>query len=293
MAPGQISRATPVGAGARRACAKCGHQHIACNSCKNRHCSKCRGPRAAKGWMAVRAEDLLLVEYFHVVFPLPTEIVRLAYANTKALYRLPSRASAETVTTIAADPRHLVASRHDQRAPHLGIGDDPPSACPHDHPRRRAVVRRHPMDPLPPRVLPVRPGSCRGCSAASSWKDWRHCTVPARWRSSSGPRRCWSISAATPTASSAPTPTTRSRFSYRAPPDPRGFRHERFPTRADMVAGNQRCASARIGKPSSSFVAPRTDVGCRPIPARSLADEGPVPASSATAHARFQDTYTS
>jgi predicted Zn-ribbon and HTH transcriptional regulator len=52
------------------ACTKCNHQHIAYNSCKNRHCPKCQGP-AARDWMAARSEDLLPVEYFHVVFTLP------------------------------------------------------------------------------------------------------------------------------------------------------------------------------------------------------------------------------
>lgn len=48
-------------------CAKCGHHHLSYNSCRNRHCPKCKGP-AARDWMAAHAEDLLPVEYFHVVF---------------------------------------------------------------------------------------------------------------------------------------------------------------------------------------------------------------------------------
>jgi hypothetical protein len=89
-------------------CAKCGHQHIAYNSCKNRHCPKCQGP-AARDWMAARTEDLLPVEYFHVVFTLPAEIAQIAYWNKKAAYGLLFRASAETVTTIAADPKRMGA----------------------------------------------------------------------------------------------------------------------------------------------------------------------------------------
>ncbi|NDV53922.1 MULTISPECIES: IS91 family transposase [unclassified Salipiger] len=89
-------------------CAKCGHHHIAYNSCKNRHCPKCQGP-AARDWMAARAEDLLPVEYFHVVFTLPAEIAQIALWNKKAIYGLLFRASAETVTTIAADPKRLGA----------------------------------------------------------------------------------------------------------------------------------------------------------------------------------------
>jgi hypothetical protein len=90
------------------ACTKCDHQHIAYNSCKNRHCPKCQGP-AARDWMAARADDLLPVEYFHVVFTLPTEIARIAYWNKRAVYGLLFKASAETVTTIAADPKRLGA----------------------------------------------------------------------------------------------------------------------------------------------------------------------------------------
>ncbi len=90
------------------ACMKCGHQHVAYNSCKNRHCPKCQAP-AARDWMAARAEDLLPVEYFHVVFTLPAEIARIAYWNKRAIYGLLFRASAETVTTIAADPKRLGA----------------------------------------------------------------------------------------------------------------------------------------------------------------------------------------
>ena len=90
------------------ACTKCNHQHIAYNSCKNRHCPKCQGP-AARDWLETRAEDLLPVEYFHLVFTLPAEIARIAYQNKKAIYDLLFKTSAETVMTIAQNPRHLGA----------------------------------------------------------------------------------------------------------------------------------------------------------------------------------------
>jgi hypothetical protein len=90
------------------ACTKCDHQHIAYNSCKNRHCPKCQGP-AARDWMAARAEDLLPVEYFHLVFTLPAEVARIAYWNKKAVYGLLFKASAQTVATIAADPKRMGA----------------------------------------------------------------------------------------------------------------------------------------------------------------------------------------
>lgn len=89
-------------------CAKCGHQHIAYNSCKNRHCPKCQG-LAARDWMAAHAEDLLPVEYFNLVFTLPAEIAQIAFWNKKAVYGLLFKASAETVMTIAVDPKRLGA----------------------------------------------------------------------------------------------------------------------------------------------------------------------------------------
>ena len=59
--------------------------------------------------MAARAEDLLPVAYFHVVFTLPAEIARIAYWNKKAVYGLLFKASAQTVLTLAVDPKRLGA----------------------------------------------------------------------------------------------------------------------------------------------------------------------------------------
>ncbi len=90
------------------ACTKCGHAHIAYNSCRNRHCPKCQGA-ASQDWMQARMEDLLPVEYFHVVFTIPSEIAQIAYQNKAAVYGLLFKASAQTLLTIAADPKHLGA----------------------------------------------------------------------------------------------------------------------------------------------------------------------------------------
>jgi predicted Zn-ribbon and HTH transcriptional regulator len=89
-------------------CEDCGHSRIAYNSCRNRHCPKCQGA-AARDWLAAREADLLPVGYFHVVFTLPTELASVAYQNKAVVYDLLFRAAAETLLTIAADPRHLGA----------------------------------------------------------------------------------------------------------------------------------------------------------------------------------------
>lgn len=90
------------------ACTKCGHQHIAYNSCRNRHCPKCQGG-AARDWMQARIDDLLPVEYFHVVFTLPAQIADIACQNKAVVYDLLFKAASQTLLTIAADPRHLGA----------------------------------------------------------------------------------------------------------------------------------------------------------------------------------------
>jgi hypothetical protein len=89
-------------------CEKCDHTDIAYNSCRNRHCPKCQGT-AAKEWLTDREAELLPVPYYHVVFTLPAPIADIAYQNKAAIYAILFKAAAETLTTIAADPKHLGA----------------------------------------------------------------------------------------------------------------------------------------------------------------------------------------
>ncbi|MFX0547558.1 IS91 family transposase [Roseovarius sp. S1116L3] len=132
-------------------CAKCGHHHVAYNSCKNRHCPKCQGP-AARDWMAARAGDLLPVEYFHVVFTLPAEIAQIAYWNKKAAYGLLFRASAETVMTIAADSKRMGA-----RVGITSVLHTWGSALTH-HPHIHMIVPGGGLSPDGTRWVPCRPG---------------------------------------------------------------------------------------------------------------------------------------
>jgi hypothetical protein len=89
-------------------CEDCAHTTIAYNSCRNRHCPKCQGA-AAREWMEERQAELLPVPYFHIVFTLPSAIGDIAYQNKAAIYALLFKAAAETMLTIAADPKHLGA----------------------------------------------------------------------------------------------------------------------------------------------------------------------------------------
>jgi hypothetical protein len=94
--------------GHTEACGDCGLVRIAYNSCRNRHCPKCQGLARAE-WLADRQAELLPVPYFHVVFTVPTAVAAIAFQNKARVYAILSRAAAETLRTIAADPRHLGA----------------------------------------------------------------------------------------------------------------------------------------------------------------------------------------
>jgi hypothetical protein len=89
-------------------CGGCGTTRIAYNSCRNRHCPKCRGPARAQ-WLAERKAELLPVPYFHVVFTLPAPVGEIAFHNKAVVYAILFRTAAETLASIAADPKHLGA----------------------------------------------------------------------------------------------------------------------------------------------------------------------------------------
>lgn len=88
----------------------CGHRVPVYNSCSNRSCPKCQGPARAR-WLAEREAELLPVqEYFHVVFTVPHQLAAVALQNAKTIYTILFRSVAETMLTIAADPKHLGAA---------------------------------------------------------------------------------------------------------------------------------------------------------------------------------------
>ncbi len=91
-----------------RRCGACGHQQIAYNSCRNRHCPKCQAQKQAV-WLEAQCANLLEVPYYHIVFTLPQALSPLALQNKRVLYGLLFRAASETLSTIARDPKHLGA----------------------------------------------------------------------------------------------------------------------------------------------------------------------------------------
>lgn len=87
---------------------KCGHERIAYNSCRNRHCPKCQSSNRER-WIMAREEDLLNVTYFHVVFTLPLQINVYCLKYPKELYNMLFQASKETLFVFGKDPKHLGA----------------------------------------------------------------------------------------------------------------------------------------------------------------------------------------
>ena len=107
-------------------CEGCAAIEVAYNSCRNRHCPRCQAS-AARRWLEAREADLLPVEYYHVVFTLPAAISAIAYYNKAVIYGMLSDIAAETLRTIAADPKHL------------GHRSVPRSSCIRGAPRLRII----------------------------------------------------------------------------------------------------------------------------------------------------------
>ena len=205
-------------------CDACGHQRIAFNSCRNRHCPKCQSLTRAQ-WLEDRQAELLPVEYFHVVFTVPQEIAAIAYQNKAVVYDILFHATAQTLRTIAADPKHLGAE-----IGFIAILHTWGQNLLH-HPHLHCVVPGGGVSPDGQRWIGCRPGfflpvrvlsrlfrrlfleglqHWPGCkSPMRSPPIWRAQGRPSGWSTPSGRSvvrsRCWSIWGVTRTAWRSPT----------------------------------------------------------------------------------------
>ena len=132
-------------------CSSCAQAQIAYNSCRNRHCPKCQAS-AAQRWLQARQADLLPVAYYHVVFTLPAPISAIAYTNKEIMYGLLFDIAAETLRTIAADPKHLGARIGTTLVLHTWG-----SALTH-HPHVHGIVPGGGFAPDAERWVPCKPG---------------------------------------------------------------------------------------------------------------------------------------
>ena len=132
-------------------CEGCAHTVISYNSCRKRHCPKCQG-ETARAWLERRQADLLPVPYFHVVFTLPAPVAAVAFGNKAIVYDLLFRTAADTLLTVAADPKHLGA-----RIGLTAVLHTWGSAMTH-HPHVHAIVPGGGLSPDGSRWLACRPG---------------------------------------------------------------------------------------------------------------------------------------
>ena len=107
--------------------------------------------------------------YFHLVFTLPAEIAGLAYQNKAVVYDLLFRTAAETLLTIAADPKHLGARIGATTVLHSwGPAMTTPSARPlHCTGRRISLDRNTGCTAAPASSYPC--GCSPACSDGCSW----------------------------------------------------------------------------------------------------------------------------
>src|SRR5450755_2499949 len=128
------------------------HTRIAYNSCRNRNCPKCQWSTAA-AWLAAREAELLPVPYCHLVFTVPAAIGAIAYQNKAKVYGLLLKAAAESLTTVAADRRHLGADIGVTAVLHTW-GQNL-----HHHPHVHCIVPGGGISPDGKRWIACRPGS--------------------------------------------------------------------------------------------------------------------------------------
>src|SRR5437879_4560066 len=103
----EVCRTAALGGHLER-CDGCNYERPCYDSCADRHCPKCQSLARAQ-WVEKRTAEVLPTHYFHVVFSVPEQIASIAYQNKKVVYDILFRAVAETLSTIAGDPKHLGA----------------------------------------------------------------------------------------------------------------------------------------------------------------------------------------
>jgi hypothetical protein len=177
MAAIEACRTSALGGHVER-CADCGEVRISYNSCRDRHCPKCQSLARAQ-WLADRKAELLPVPYFHVVFTMPAAIAVIALQNKAVVYDILFKAAAETVRTIAADPKHLgaetgmIAVLHTwgriSFTIHMSTASCRVAAW-------RQTVAGLPADRGSSCPFASSPGSTAGCS----WSGWSQRSAPAR-----------------------------------------------------------------------------------------------------------------
>lgn len=80
-------------------CDKCRAEYPLFRSCRNRSCPSCQS-EAQHRWLEARREEILPVEYLHVVFNTPPELRVLAQYHPEELYDIAIRAAGQAVIDV-------------------------------------------------------------------------------------------------------------------------------------------------------------------------------------------------
>lgn len=87
---------------------KCTHKEYTYNSCRDRNCPKCQGSKKHK-WVLQRLKEVLPVNYYHVVFTVPSSLRKIFLYNKKIALTLLFKAVSETLNEVARKNKKLKA----------------------------------------------------------------------------------------------------------------------------------------------------------------------------------------
>jgi hypothetical protein len=88
-------------------CAQCGDEKVVFHSCRNRHCPQCQAVAQAR-WLEGRLARLLPVDYFHVVFTVPDDLLAgLALRNREVFFDALFQAGSQTLLALGEDEKRL------------------------------------------------------------------------------------------------------------------------------------------------------------------------------------------
>lgn len=87
-------------------CSECGHVQYHNNSCRDRSCPMCQAI-SNELWIDAQNEHVLDIDYYHLVFTIPSELNALIYCNQKELYSLFFQSVSDTVMELSKDAAHM------------------------------------------------------------------------------------------------------------------------------------------------------------------------------------------
>jgi hypothetical protein len=89
-------------------CDHCCQVHYVYHSCHNRVCPACQ-KAFTRQWIAARKADLPKVDYFHLVFTVPSELRRFIRSHQRILINILFKAASRSLMLMAKDPKYIGA----------------------------------------------------------------------------------------------------------------------------------------------------------------------------------------